>query len=229
MANYDAFGPALLPGENRSARDDDGHGTHTASTAAGNAGVNATIFGIPRGTISGIAPRAYIEMFKVCGDGGCAGSDSAAAVQAAIGDGVNVINFSIGGGSSPYSDISELAFLDAYNAGVFVAASAGNSGPDADTTEHRAPWVTAVGASTTPRAFVDTIHVTATGGASMDIAGGSLTTGVGPKAVVVNSNELCDAAAASGTFTNKIVICKRGNPVGRVPTATTSWPAVRSE
>ncbi len=216
MAAYDDFGPDLLPGENRSARDDDGHGTHTSSTAAGDAGVQASIFGIPRGTISGIAPRAYVEMFKVCGDGGCFGSDSAAAVQAAIGDGVNVINFSIGGGSSPYSDISELAFLDAYNAGIFVAASAGNDGPAADTTEHRAPWVTAVGASTTPRAFVDTVHVTADGGASMDLAGVSLTTGVGPKALVVNSNTLCDAAATAGTFTDKIVICKRGNPIGRV-------------
>ena len=73
MDVYDAFGPDLLPGENRSARDDDGHGTHTSSTAAGDAGVQASIFGIPRGTISGIAPRAYIEMFKVCGDSGCFG------------------------------------------------------------------------------------------------------------------------------------------------------------
>ncbi|MCK5486801.1 MAG: protease inhibitor I9 family protein, partial [Desulfobacterales bacterium] len=47
------------PDEYDSARDDDGHGTHTASTAAGNSGVEATIYGIPRGTISGIAPRAH--------------------------------------------------------------------------------------------------------------------------------------------------------------------------
>ena len=67
--------------------------------------------------------------YKVCGDQGCFGSDSVAAVQKAITDGVNVINFSISGGDNPYGDAVELAFLDAYNAGVFVAASAGNSGP----------------------------------------------------------------------------------------------------
>ena len=163
MDTYEAFGPALEPGEFTSARDDDGHGTHTSSTAAGNAGVAATIFGIPRGVISGIAPRAHVEMFKVCGASGCFQSDSIAAVQAAIEDGVNVINFSISGGANPYSDAGELAFLDAYNAGIFVAASAGNSGPDPDTTDHRGPWVTTVAASTASRAFVDTVVVTAAG------------------------------------------------------------------
>ena len=68
-------------------------------------------------------------MYKVCGAQGCFSSDSAAAVQQAILDGVNVINFSISGGANPYSDAVELAFLDAYDAGVFVAASAGNSRP----------------------------------------------------------------------------------------------------
>ena len=57
------------------------------------------------------------------------------------------------------------AFLDAYNAGIFVAASAGNSGPDPDTTDHRGPWVATVAASTASRAFVDTVVVTAAGSA----------------------------------------------------------------
>ena len=43
-----------------SARDNEGHGTHTASTAAGNADVRAQIFGVDKGTTSGIAPRAQI-------------------------------------------------------------------------------------------------------------------------------------------------------------------------
>ena len=76
--------------------------------------------------------------YKVCGAAGCFGTDSAAAVQQAIRDGVNVINFSISGGSNPYADAVSLAFKDAYNAGVFVVASAGNSGPGADTTDQRA-------------------------------------------------------------------------------------------
>ncbi|RPJ54063.1 MAG: hypothetical protein EHM24_32195, partial [Acidobacteria bacterium] len=129
MATHEAV-LGVVAGEFLSARDDGGHGTHTTSTAAGNAGVEASMFGTPRGTLSGIAPRAHVAMYRVCGpEGSCFGSDSAAAVQQAIVDGVDVINFSIGGGQNPYSDIVSLAFLDAHNAGVFVAASAGNSGP----------------------------------------------------------------------------------------------------
>ena len=79
-------------------------------------------------------------------------SDSVAAVQQAILDGVNVINFSISGGANPYTDPVELAFLDATNAGISVNASAGNSGPGAGTSDHGGPWVTTVGASTGPRA-----------------------------------------------------------------------------
>ena len=110
-------------------------------------------------------------MYKVCGVAGCYSSDSAAAVQQAILDGVNVINFSISGGSNPYTDAVSLAFLDAYNAGVFVAASAGNSGPGLETTGHREPWVTTVAASTQNRAFENTATVTAAGGASLTLRG----------------------------------------------------------
>jgi len=126
MSTYDAL-IGTLSSEYTSTRDDDGHGTHTSSTAAGNANVAASIFGISRGNISGIAPRARVIMYKVCGVDGCFSSDSAAAVQQAILDGVNVINFSISGGANPFSDAVEQAFLNAYDAGVFVAASAGNS------------------------------------------------------------------------------------------------------
>jgi subtilisin family serine protease len=191
-----------------SARDDDGHGTHTSSTSAGDSGVEASIYGVERGIISGVAPRAWVEMFKVCGTGGCYSSDTAAATQAAIEDGVNVINFSISGGGNPYSDATELAFLDAYNAGVFVAASAGNAGPGADTTDHRGGWVTTVAASTAPRAFVDTIHLTADGGATLDLAGTSLTAGVGPAPLVIAGDPLC---GPGGDYTDTIVLCERGD------------------
>ena len=177
MATYDAV-VGLLPDEFPSARDDNGHGTHTASTAAGNGRVEASIFGVPRGRVSGIAPRAHVAAYKVCGFEGCFASDSAAAVQQAILDGVDVINFSISGGANPFSDAVELAFLDAYNAGVFVAASAGNAGPGADTTDHRSPWVTTVAASTQRRAFANTIALSADGGASLRSTATSVTDGV---------------------------------------------------
>ena len=130
MATYDAFGPDLLPGENleRSRRRRPRHAYRVhlrPATRASRPPSSASRAGPSRASPRGPMSRCS----RSAGDGGCFGSDSAAAVQAAIGDGVNVINFSIGGGSSPYSDISELAFLDAYNAGVFVAASAGNGGP----------------------------------------------------------------------------------------------------
>ena len=101
----------LGPNEFDSARDDDGHGTHTSSTAAGNAGVAASIFGIQRGIVSGVSPRSHVIMYRVCGLDGCFSSDSAAAVEQAILDGVDAINFSISGGANPYTDAVEQAFL----------------------------------------------------------------------------------------------------------------------
>ncbi len=210
MATYAALKP-LLPGEFTTARDDNGHGTHTASTSAGNGSVQASIFGIPRGTISGIAPRARVIAYKVCGASGCYGTDSAAAVQQAILNGVNVINFSISGGASPYADAVEQAFLDAYAAGVFVAASAGNSGPTPDTTGHRGPWVTTVAASTQNRAFESTATVTATGGVSLTLTGATLSKGITTSLpITVPVDTLCLGPFAPGTFTGKVVVCKRG-------------------
>ena len=119
MATYDAV-VGLLPTEFTTARDDNGHGSHTASTSAGNRTVAASIFGLVRGIVSGIAPRSHVMAYKVCGDQGCFQSDSVAAVQEAITDNVDVINFSISGGSNPYADAVELAFLDAYNARLRV-------------------------------------------------------------------------------------------------------------
>jgi len=214
MTTYEAM-VGLVPGEFTSARDDDGHGTHTSSTAAGDARVPASIFGLSRGLVSGIAPRAHVIMYKVCGAAGCFGSDSAAAIQEAIVDGANVINFSISGGVNPYSDVAELAFLDAYNAGVFVAASAGNSGPGANTTEHRGPWVTTVAASTEDRAFGSWAKLTA-GGASLWLNGTSITAGIAtPTPVVVAPDLSCIGPYAPGTFTNQVVVCARGGGPGR--------------
>jgi hypothetical protein len=202
------------------ARDSNGHGSHTSSTSAGNVVSSAPIFGVERGPINGIAPGAWVSVYKVCGIQGCFDSDSAAAVAQAVVDGVNVINFSISGGTDPLTDPVELAFLDAYAAGVFVSASAGNDGPGASTANHLAPWVMTVAASTQTREFASTLTVTATGGATFTADGASITTGAGPLPLVLSSdapysNNLCDAPAPAGTFTGKIVACQRG-VVGRV-------------
>lgn len=227
------YDPTDNTGEFDSARDDNGHGTHTTSTAGGNAGVEAAIFAQPFGTISGIAPRAHVIMYKVCAGpiGSCYPSDSAAAVEQAIIDGVDALNFSIGGGSSPYSDIVSLAFLSAYENGMFVACSAGNSGPGADTVGHREPWTTTVAATTQSRAFEGWLQLEA-GGDTLDLIGVSIT-GDSSGDVVVGADygdPLCGTVDGvnpfpPGTFTaNQIVVCQRGI-VARVEKSFNVWEA----
>lgn len=198
----------------RTARDSQGHGTHTASTAAGDVVDSAVLLGTDRGPIHGIAPGAWLSIYKVCGAQGCYSSDAAAAVQQAILDGVNVINYSIGGGTETVADPVELAFLDAYAAGVFVSTAAGNDGPTAGTVEHLSPWVTTVGATTQARRFTSTLSLRSTT-ASATFTGASITQGVGSSRPVLGSaapynRVLCDAPAAAGTFTGKIVVCQEG-------------------
>ncbi len=205
----------LLPEEFDSARDDNGHGTHTTSTAAGNSNVSASVFGVPRGNVSGVAPRAHVIMYRVCAAQGCFGSDSMAAVQQAILDGVDVINFSISGGGSPYADAVELAFLDAYAAGVFVAASAGNAGPTPDSVDHRGPWTTTVAASTSNRHFLSNVTLTGDGGGHLVLTGATVTDGIAASTPVVfppagPNNDICLNPFPAGTFSGEIVICRRG-------------------
>ncbi len=146
--------------EYHSPRDGDGHGSHTASTAAGNNGTTVRIDGNLVGKGSGMAPGAKVAAYKVCWTGrpgfgsGCFNSDSVAAINDAVFDGVDVLNYSIGGGSeSSALDPVAMAFRGASNAGVYVANSAGNSGPGESTLDHPAPWVTTVAAATFRRAF----------------------------------------------------------------------------
>ncbi|MGH3355894.1 MAG: S8 family serine peptidase [Nocardioidaceae bacterium] len=194
-----------------SARDDDGHGTHTASTAAGNSDVPAEIFGISRGTLSGIAPRARVVAYKACGEQGCFGSDLAAAIDAAVADRVDVINYSIGGGAT-LTGPDALAFLGASDAGVFAATSAGNAGPGPGTVggPSSVPWVTSVAASTQDRTFAGSVTL----GDGQVFAGASITDGTDQAPLVdaaALGNELCLADQPfTGPVTGSIVLCKRG-------------------
>ena len=135
--------------------DSEGHGSHTASTVAGNF-VAVNFYGTPL-TISGVAPHAQVISYDVCyptpPNGACEGNDSVAAVQQAILDGVDVINFSISGGTNPYNDAVELAFLEAFDANIVVSTSAGNSGPTAATVAHLSPWLLSTAATTHNRRF----------------------------------------------------------------------------
>jgi subtilisin family serine protease len=213
LATYNAvIGGEVYPS---SARDSNGHGTHTSTTAAGGPVAHANPLGIDRGAIHGIAPGAHVAVYKVCDLRGCFSSDSAAAVGQAIADGVDVINFSISGGVDPYTDPVELAFLDAYAAGVLVSASAGNDGPTAGTVNHNGPWVLTVAASTQTRTFRSTVTLSS-GGSTATVSGATITSGISSPLPVVRgsdppyNNVGCTTPAPPGLFTGKIVACERG-------------------
>ena len=192
---------AQFPYEFNSARDADGHGSHTASTSGGNANVPATGDASVFGTISGIAPRARIAAYKVCwgngGEGGCAGVDNVAAIDQAVADGVDVINYSISGTSTNFRDPVEIAFLFAADAGVFVAASAGNSGPTASTVAHPSPWIATVAAGTHNR----------DGQGSVTLGNGNTIPGASAAAPV--SAPMIDASAAGlpGANPSQLALC----------------------
>ncbi|KAL8064346.1 hypothetical protein ABFX02_01G083300 [Erythranthe guttata] len=131
--------------------DDDGHGTHTASTAAGSFVAGANVFGNANGTASGIAPMAHLAIYKVCSFF-CFESDIIAGMDAAIDDGVDILSISLGGRPRDfYRDSIALGAFSAMEKGILVSCSAGNRGPFIFSTHNEAPWILTVGASTIDR------------------------------------------------------------------------------
>jgi subtilisin family serine protease len=152
-----------------SPRDADGHGTHIASTAAGG-DVRANLGGTDIARIVGMAPRARIAVYKACWlepgqmRGSCSTSDLQRAIEDAVADGVDIINYSVGNTDVSISDPDDLALLAASNAGVLSVVAAGNDGPAPGTilSPAGAPWVITVGASSrTGRRFDEAIRVNA--------------------------------------------------------------------
>jgi hypothetical protein len=231
----DAGIDAQLPHEFNSPRDYSGHGTHTASTAGGNEGVTVTGDASAFGKVSGIAPRARIAMYKALwhdiAEDQASGfnSDLVAAIDDAVADGVDVINYSISGTRTNFADPVEIAFLFAADAGVFVATSAGNSGPVVSTVAHPSPWVTTVAAGVHNRDGKGSVTL----GNGSTFAGASYTAAVGPAPLVDASLVAAvgatpaDAArcflgadSVSGVaqldpakVAGKIVLCERGGNV----------------
>ncbi len=210
-----------------SPRDFGGHGTHTASTAGGNANVPTTQDAAPFGSVSGIAPRARIAAYKALWETPTGGSgfnsDLVAAIDQAVADGVDVINYSVSGTSTNFADPVEIAFLFAADAGVFVAASAGNSGPTTSTVAHPSPWTTTVAAGTHNRNGTGSVTL----GNGATYSGASFAGKTGPAPLIDATAAGVDGAdptqlglcygAADGAVTldpakvtGKIVVCKRG-------------------
>jgi uncharacterized repeat protein (TIGR01451 family) len=214
--------------EKYSPEDSGGHGSHTASTVAGNIVVADMVKPTITETqmIGGMAPHANIISYDVCvedgGNGACYGSSILSAINQAIIDQVDVINFSISGGEDPYNDAAELAFLNAATAGVFVSTSAGNDGPDPETTGHRSPWLMSSGASTHNRTYLNAL-TTMSGGDTTppaDIIGKGFAAGLATSPIVYAGdygNELCKMESEGGVwdegtdFTGMIVVCDRGD------------------
>ncbi|HEX6683050.1 MAG TPA: S8 family serine peptidase [Candidatus Limnocylindrales bacterium] len=143
-----------------SARDTNGHGSHTASTAAGNRHPVTLRYGPDEftRTAQGVAPRANLVTYRVCIET-CPTTAILAGINQAIADGVDVLNYSISGADAPWSNSISRAFLEAFGAGIFVATSAGNSGPGAGTVAHTAPWNASTAATTTDRTYAKTLSV----------------------------------------------------------------------
>ncbi|EPS65938.1 hypothetical protein M569_08836, partial [Genlisea aurea] len=205
------------PTETPSPRDNDGHGTHTSSTAAGSLVSNASLLGYASGNARGMATHARVATYRVCWKSGCLGSDILAAIDRAILDGVDVLSLSLGGGSAPYSrDTIGIGAFAAMERGIFVSCSAGNSGPARSSIANVAPWIMTVGAGTLDRDFPAFVSL----GDGKKYKGVSLYggKGMGNKLVELvysphgnSSSNLClsgslDPAAVRG----KVVLCDRG-------------------
>jgi subtilisin family serine protease len=198
--------------------DTNGHGSHTASTAGGNTHI-ATGGALVGTEISGIAPCAKLITYKVCATSSCDGAAISAAIQTALVDQVDVINYSISGGTSPWGD-ADRGFLDLVNAGTFVAASAGNTNATITNpigqVNHRGPWVMTVANSTHDRISKNRIDVA---GGPQDVYG---LKSAAPMAATINAMavssqslgnlEGCTAGGAfpAGSMTGRVALISRG-------------------
>lgn len=204
--------------------DEEGHGTHTASTAAGNFVKGANALGMAEGTAAGMAPLAHLAIYKVCGERGCPESSIFAALDAAISDGVDILSLSLGGfDRSFYESSVALGAFTAIQKGIFVSCSAGNDGPIGKTLSNEAPWILTVGASTVDR----TIRAIVRLGDGAEYDGESLLqphhfhSGMLPLvyagAIGNSSSVFCaPGSLANADVKGKVVLCERGGNIGRV-------------
>ncbi|GMH00561.1 hypothetical protein Nepgr_002400 [Nepenthes gracilis] len=200
----------------RSPRDSNGHGTHTASTAAGNVVPKASLFGFAEGIASGMRYTSRIAAYKVCWAAGCATSDILAAIDQAVADGIDVLSLSLGGVPRPYyRDSMAIATFGAVQQGVFVSCSAGNSGPNSSSVGNMAPWMMTVGASYLDRSFPTKVKL----GNGKKFKGASLYRGKKTKQLPLvyketagrRGAEFCISRALSSKLVKgKIVACERG-------------------
>ncbi|XP_047322976.1 subtilisin-like protease SBT5.4 [Impatiens glandulifera] len=224
---YRAIAGDKLPNSQNTARDFEGHGSHTLSTAGGNFVHNASIGGIGIGIAKGGSPRARVAAYKVCWpkqtpeSGSCFDGDILKAMDSAIDDGVDVLSLSVGGFVNSYmTDAISIGGFHAVKKGVVMVLSAGNNGGEW-TVANVAPWLLTVAASTIDRQFESLIKL----GNGQNFSGASLTkglpkedmypiisaedaaiVGVPPSDASMCTNGTLDAKKVNG----KLLVCLRG-------------------
>ncbi|CAL0314793.1 unnamed protein product [Lupinus luteus] len=250
--NKKLIGARYYTGE--SARDLEGHGTHTASTAAGNYVDSASFYGLAQGTARGGVPLARIAAYKTCDDNGCTSAAILSAFDDAIADGVNIISVSLGGSSQNPFDEDPIAIgsFHAIARGILTVNAAGNSGPYPSSTSSVAPWILSVAASTIDRRFIDKVVL----GNEKTLTGISINsfTSNGTQILIAKNNSGPECAKEDADACNcldsrlvegKIILCtsgkaildkkfNKGNPTGAIiqsrrkglPAFVTPLPAV---
>ncbi|VFQ64154.1 unnamed protein product [Cuscuta campestris] len=220
LKGYEAEkGPVNESLEYRSPRDDNGHGTHTASTAGGSQVPGANLLGYAKGTARGMATNARVAAYKACWKGGCFDSDVLAAMDAAIGDGVDVLSLSLSDYYDDYfSDSVAVGALAAAEKGILVSCSVGNGGPDPYSVTNVAPWIVSVGAGSLDRTFPAPVRL----GNGIKLPGVSLYRGVplpakalpfvyGGNVSFRSDGNLCvNGSLDPEKVKGKIVLCERG-------------------
>lgn len=182
----------------RSARDTMGHGSHTASTAAGRLVKNMSLRGLASGRARGGAPRARIAAYKVCWSPGCFDADILAAFDEAIKDGVDVISLSLGPDAPQndyFMDAISIGSFHAFRRGITVVGSVGNNGPATADATNVAPWLLTVASTSIDREFSSSVIL----GNGIHLQGESLAL----EKMKKNTELVYGAAMAAPSFTSQ--------------------------
>lgn len=159
LSGYEAEEDSVETVSYRSPRDSNGHGSHTASTAAGRYVADMNYKGLAAGGARGGSPMSRIAVYKTCWDSGCYDVDLLAAFDDAIRDGVHILSLSLGPEAPQgeyFTDAISIGSFHATSRGVVVVSSAGNEGQQGSAT-NLAPWLITVAASSTDRDFTSDI------------------------------------------------------------------------
>lgn len=222
LCNKKLIGARYFSRYGGTARDLNGHGTHTASTAAGQAVSNASFLGYASGTAVGIAAKARLAVYAVCSEiGYCSDADILAGFDKAVEDGVDVISVSLGSKSAIpiYEDGVGIGSFGAMEKGIVVSAAGGNSGPSYGSVINISPWLITVGAGTIDRKFpADLVLENGVVINGLSLFQGNASSEYSALIYAGNASFNSSADCAPGSLNKtlvfgKIVVCDRGDGV----------------